>query len=119
MKVGVIAWIMGNQAVAFCLIPAIIWYEKYGEDPMKRTILNQLFASSMFLVLGYNLIPSNFFLVRLFTGRPINYQFTFVFFFVIKSIISFMGLLAIGEYKVYIGLKSSAAKRKIALEQVV
>lgn len=99
-RVGMICLILLQQTVAYLLCPLIIWYEKYGEDPMKRTILNQLFSNNLIIVVCYNLIPSNFFLVRLIFGAPLNYNFTFAFFFIFKSMLGIAGLISILEYNV-------------------
>lgn len=98
IKSGLIGLILIHQTFAFTLCPMIIWYEKYGEDPLKRTILNQTFSRACLVIILMNLIPSNFILARLVSGSPFNYQFTYVCCFLVKSTVSIVGLLIIFEH---------------------
>lgn len=111
VKSGLIGLILINQLFAYTLLPLIIWYEKHGEDPLKRTIFNQLFSSACIDIILINVFPTNFILARLIYGHPFNAKFIYYFYFCLKSTICIAGLLVIIEYVIIRFLAICAWKR--------
>ncbi len=82
--------------VSSCLCFGIWSYERYGGDPQKRTILNQLFGQMALIILLCNLASLSTLLVRLISG-PVQVIVAEVGFFIARAGFSTACLLTLNE----------------------
>lgn len=84
------------QMIGVPLVLGVIFYEHYGSDPQKRTVLNQLLSGvAMFALLG-TIVPMNFINYRLLFG-PIQLPYVTFAFFALKSGFVISGLFTLNE----------------------
>jgi hypothetical protein len=97
IKFGLVLCVLFIQVFGNGLCSSIIAYERYGGDPQKRTILNQLFSNLAFNVIVLNVIPLNVFTLRLIFGPIMSPFVAKMCFFIPKVSIGFASLLLLNE----------------------
>lgn len=96
LKSGIITISIIIQVLGNALCACIIAYEKYGGDPQKRTILNQLFSMLTGNVIVLNLVPLNTLILRVLTS-PLPSYVVNILFFIPKVSVGFNSLLILNE----------------------
>ena len=84
------------EIISLALSCSVIYFEKFGGDAQKRTILNQLLSSLCILVIWLSLFPLNVFLLRILSW-PLPQSFVKVSFFMPKAFAGFVGMMILNE----------------------
>ena len=95
---SLVCYLLMCQIFSFIFLPIIIWYEIDGEDPQKRTILNQMFSFQLLLIILHNAFPGSVLVFRLIYRSGLNYNVTLIFLIWAKIFTSITALLSVLQY---------------------
>ena len=96
LKTGFIIIGIVTELLALMLCTSIVLYERFGGDPQKRTILNQLMSYLCSLMIFLTLLPLNVFIFRIAYG-PIPELVAKLTYFMPKACVGFAALFTLNE----------------------